>query len=223
MPTAEAAPSAVSHVRRRMSADVIGEAKAALRRSMRERRDALTAAERDEASAAAARHAVSLIDRLGMKPAAVVAGYWPMRGEIDPRPALAALAARGRPVALPVVIRKDAPLVFRRWTPGDPLTRDAMGLECPGETMPAHEPEFLLVPLLAFDAKGHRLGYGAGFYDRTIAALRAKRRTAAFGYAYAMQQVSQVPAGAGDVRLDGIVTERDVIFSDAQQGAPGGR
>lgn len=138
---------------------------------------------------------------------AVVAGFWPIGQEIDLRPLLHALHARGHPIVLPVTPRRGNPLSFRRWRPGDVLEAEKFGTFRPiGEEL---TPQFLLVPLLAFDRRGYRLGYGAGFYDRTLAGLPGRF---ALGVAYALQQVAAVPAGPHDVRLDAVAAENELIF-----------
>lgn len=135
-----------------------------------------------------------------------VAGFWPLAGEIDIRPLLLAFAARGHPVALPVTPRRGLPLTFGRWRPGDALAPGRYGTMLPaGEAV---VPDVLLVPLLAFDRRGHRLGYGGGYYDRTLAALPGAR---AIGCAYAAQEVPEVPAGPYDVALHAVATEAGVI------------
>ncbi len=149
--------------------------------------------------------------RAGLPPAALcrdaalegrcIAGYWPVRGEIDPRPLLLALAVLGRPIALPVTGTRGTALEFRLWRPGDGLVAGPFGLSEP--TGPPTEPDMLLVPLLAFDASGNRLGYGGGYYDRTIAATGAL----AIGAAYAAQEAAAVPVGPDDRPLAGVVTE----------------
>jgi len=141
-------------------------------------------------------------------PGAVVSGFWPIGKEIDIRPLMHALYERGHGVVLPVTPKRGNPLSFLGWRPGDVLEPERFGTFRPtGE--PA-TPDFLLVPLLAFDRRGHRLGYGAGFYDRTLAALPAGRY--AMGVAYAAQEVPEVPAGPTDIRLNAVATERGVIF-----------
>jgi 5-formyltetrahydrofolate cyclo-ligase len=136
-----------------------------------------------------------------------VSGYWPMRSEADIRPALTALAARG-PVALPVVRGRGLPLMFRNWHPDIPLVPGPYGAQTPPEDAPETVPRVLLVPLLAFDRHGWRLGYGGGFYDRTLAVLRAAGPTVAIGVAFAGQAVEAVPHDpATDARLDAVVTE----------------
>ena len=138
---------------------------------------------------------------------AVVAGFWPIGEEIDIRPLLHVLHGRGHTIVLPVTPRRGNPLRFRTWQPGDVLEPERFGTFRPvGQ---AAVPDFLLVPLLAFDRRGYRLGYGAGFYDRTLAGLP---RRFALGVAYAVQEVETVPTGPHDVRLDAVATEHGVIF-----------
>ncbi len=137
---------------------------------------------------------------------AVVAGFWPLAGEIDIRPLLHALDARNHPVLLPVTPRRGLPLEFRRWRPGDTMAPGRFGTPVPpGAPM---IPTLVLVPLLAFDRRGNRLGYGAGYYDRTLAALPGVRT---LGCAFAAQELDSVPVGPHDVRLDAIATEHGVI------------
>lgn len=142
---------------------------------------------------------------------AAVSGFWPIGDEIDPRPLMAALADRGHPLALPVVIEPGSLLVFRAWAPGDPLEGGVYGTRHPAADRPEVVPRVALVPLLAFDASGDRLGYGGGYYDRTIAALRRDGPVVAIGVAYAAQEVDAVPAGPDDQRLDWIVTENRLV------------
>ena len=138
-----------------------------------------------------------------------LSGYWPMGTEIDPRPAMEA-AARHGPVALPVVEGPGRPLAFRGWTPGAALVPAGFGTSVP-EAGEAVVPEVLIVPLLAFTARGERLGYGGGFYDRTLAALRARGPALAVGFAFAAQQVDALPLEPTDERLDLIVTEAGTV------------
>lgn len=142
-------------------------------------------------------------------PGTAISGYWPIRTEIDPRPTLAEAAARG-PVGLPVVGAAGSPLTFRLWEPGTAMERGAFGAAVPVGTAEM-EPELLILPLLAFDRAGGRLGYGGGFYDRTLERLRARRATLAVGFAFAAQEVDTVPMEPVDQRLDLLVTEREVI------------
>jgi 5-formyltetrahydrofolate cyclo-ligase len=142
---------------------------------------------------------------------AVVAGFWPMGPEIDIRPLLVALHERGHPIALPVTPKRGNPLHFRRWRPGDTLARGPMGTSQPGPEAEALTPAFLLTPLLAFDRAGRRLGYGGGYYDRTLAALPG---ATALGCAYACQELDEVPAGPEDARLAAIATEAGLIIPE---------
>jgi 5-formyltetrahydrofolate cyclo-ligase len=127
-----------------------------------------------------------------------------MRTEIDPA---AAMAVHQGPVAVPVIMGPARPLKFREWSPGCRMMLGAFGAEIPEEGGWV-EPEVLIVPLLAFDARGYRLGYGGGFYDRTLEELRAKRQTLAVGFAFSVQEVAEVPIDTTDQRLDAIVTEK---------------
>jgi len=137
---------------------------------------------------------------------AVVSAFWPLGEEIDLRPLMHALHARGHAIVLPVTPKRGNPLTFRRWRPGDVMQTERFGTLRPtGEEM---TPDFLLVPLLAFDAAGGRLGYGAGYYDRTLAGLAGAFR---LGCAYAAQQVDEVPMGPYDIRLHAVATERAIL------------
>lgn len=153
----------------------------------------------------AAAHLVTQFSaHVALKPTAVVAGYRAIQHEIDPAPLLAALDARGLTLALPA-ISADA-LVFRAWRPGLPLVPGAFGIEEPGASAVRLEPDVVLVPLLAFDRRGHRLGYGAGYYDRALAALRAGAGVRAVGLAFDFQGVEVLPSDGHDEPLDAVVT-----------------
>jgi 5-formyltetrahydrofolate cyclo-ligase len=141
---------------------------------------------------------------------AVVAGYHAIGEEADIDPLLTALHERGHPVGLPRVVAPAAPLQFHAWVPGDALDTGYRKIPEPAANAPVIEPDFLLVPLLAYDATGHRLGYGGGFYDRTLAALRAARTVLVIGIAYSDQRVDSLPAGDHDQRLDAVLTELGV-------------
>lgn len=142
--------------------------------------------------------------------ARVAAGYWPIRGEADPLPLLAALAAAGLATALPRIAGRGQPLVFHLWRSGDPLVGGALGLSEPLADAPPADPDLVFVPLAAFDRTGHRLGYGAGYYDATLAVLAAKRPLAV-GLAFAAQEVASVPAEPHDHPLAFVITERETI------------
>ncbi len=140
-----------------------------------------------------------------------VAGYWPMADEIDVRPLMTGLFEDGWTVALPVVVAKEEPLVFRRWQPGMALEAGRFGTCHPGPGAPEIVPDILLVPLLAFDDKGFRLGWGGGFYDRTLSRLRAAADVTAVGIAYQGQKVDSVPHSSNDEPLDWIVTDEGIL------------
>jgi 5-formyltetrahydrofolate cyclo-ligase len=172
------------------------------------RRLALAAREAWDPVAAGAALAWHVLREAPPPPGAVVSGFWPIGQEIDIRPLLLSLHERGHPVVLPVTPKRGNPLSFRRWRPGDTLQPERFGTFRPtGEEM---VPGFLLVPLLAFDRRGHRLGYGAGYYDRTLAGLPGGKY--ALGVAYAAQEVPEVPAGPADMALDAVATDSGVIF-----------
>lgn len=132
-----------------------------------------------------------------------LSGYMPIRTEIDPLPVM---AAHPGPVGVPVITGTGQPLVFHRWTPDCAMIEGPFGARIPARAEPM-VPRVVIVPLLAFDARGYRLGYGGGFFDRTLAALRTAGPVLALGFAYAAQEVAQVPVDAFDQRLDGVVTE----------------
>ena len=140
-------------------------------------------------------------------PGVAVAGYWPVGSEIDVRPVLHVLHARGHPVLLPDTPPRGQPLQFRHWWPGVPMVPERFGTVRPDS--PAGDPGLLLVPLLAFDRRCYRLGYGGGFYDRTIAARPGIRTV---GCAYALQEVDAVPVLPHDAPLDAVATEGGVTF-----------
>ena len=157
---------------------------------------------------APARLAEAMLAQHAPPKGAIIAGYWPMGDEMDPRPLMLALASRGHALALPVTPPRGQPLAFRAWAPGAALRPGPMGTSEPvaGEEL---RPDLLLVPLLAFDRAGRRLGYGGGYYDRTLATLPGAK---AIGIAYAGQEMPEVPAGPQDMRLPLIATEDSVII-----------
>ncbi|MSO93236.1 MAG: 5-formyltetrahydrofolate cyclo-ligase [Rhodospirillales bacterium] len=139
-------------------------------------------------------------------PGAAVSGFWPMGDEIDARPLLTELHRRGYRCALPVVTPRGTPLVFRAWAPGDTLEAGVFGTSHPPAARGDVTPDVVLAPLLAFDREGFRLGYGGGFYDRTLASLR-RWPVLAVGVGYSFQEIERVPRDGHDQRLDWIVTE----------------
>ena len=150
-------------------------------------------------------------DNIRVDSDAIVAGYAPIRHEIDPMPLLAALSADGHTLCLPVVMEREGALIFRRWRPGDGLASGAFGVPTPLADAPTVGPTLMIVPLLAFDRRGNRLGYGAGFYDRTITALRSTGTLETIGIAYAEQELDTVPTDPHDAHLDLILTPEEVI------------
>jgi 5-formyltetrahydrofolate cyclo-ligase len=181
--------------------------KAELRRAALARRDALPAAERQQAAEAIAARAFPLAITTG----AIVAGFMPMRSEINPLPLMRRLAAAGARLALPVVAGRGKPLIMRAWAFGEPLASGIWGIREPQAAAREVAPDIVIVPLLAFDRAGHRIGYGAGYYDLTIAALRARQALVAAGLAFAAQEIAAVPASPRDAPLDLVLTEREVI------------
>jgi 5-formyltetrahydrofolate cyclo-ligase len=181
--------------------------KAALRREAIARRAALDPAERTTAAQIIAAREFPL----AVAPGTIVAGFSPLKAEIDPVPLMRRLAEKDVRLALPVVAGRGRPLVMRAWAFGDPLAAGVWGIREPLPQSPTVEPDILIVPLLAFDRKGHRLGYGAGYYDTTINALRAAKAITAVGIAFANQEIDHVPITPRDARLDLVLTEREVI------------
>jgi 5-formyltetrahydrofolate cyclo-ligase len=186
-----------------MTTDVPSVSKADLRAAALARRAALPLA--DRATAAQAIAAREFPVRIA--PGTVVSGYSPIRSELDPIPLMRALAAQGAQLALPVIVARDAPLLFREWLPNDELVAGAMAILEPSPDKPELLPDIVLVPLAAFDRFGQRIGYGAGHYDRTFEQLRATKTIIAIGLGFAVQEIDAVPAQPHDVALDYVLTE----------------
>jgi 5-formyltetrahydrofolate cyclo-ligase len=182
-------------------------AKAELRRAALARRDALPATERAQAAETIAARTFPV----AVKSGTIVAGFMPMKSELNPLPLMRKLAAAGARLALPAVAGRGQPLIMRAWAFGAPLAAGVWGIREPEPSAPAVAPEIVIVPLLAFDRSGHRIGYGAGYYDLTIAALRATQAVVAIGVAFAAQEIAAVPATPHDAPLDLVLTEREVI------------
>ncbi|MCH7634321.1 MAG: 5-formyltetrahydrofolate cyclo-ligase [Proteobacteria bacterium] len=182
--------------------------KRGLRALARSKRRAAAAASGSEAGE---RLRESFLSALPLPPAQVVAGYWPLPEEIDVRPLMTNLHLSGHVLVLPVVVGRGQPLIFRRWRPSLPLDAGVYGISVPSAEAPEATPGVLLVPLLAFDGEGRRLGYGAGYYDRTLATLRRAGDILAIGAAYAAQRMDSLPEEASDQRLDWVVTEEGAI------------
>jgi 5-formyltetrahydrofolate cyclo-ligase len=181
--------------------------KAELRTEALARRDALPADMRAGAAEAIAARAFPL----AVKPGTIVAGFMPMRSEINPLPLLRKLADAGAQLALPAIAGRGQPLIMRAYRFGDELARGQWGIREPQPDAGQVDPDILIVPLAAFDRAGHRIGYGAGYYDLTIKTLRAKKNITAVGIAFAAQEIPQIPATIRDERLDFVLTERETI------------
>jgi len=182
---------------------IITACKQAMREEALARRPALRLAAPD----AAWRMARNFIAAVPLPPASVVSAFVAIGEETDPSPLIDLLRKEGHSIALPRVVRKGEKLAFHLYGPGATLVPGVFGLSQPGKDWPEAIPDVLVVPLLAFDARGNRLGYGAGFYDRTLTALRASRKILAAGFAFAGQEVPDVPHRDSDEPLDWIVTE----------------
>lgn len=178
-----------------------------LRRAAVVRRDALPAAVRAAAAETIAVRPFPVEFAAG----AVVSGFMPLKNEIDTLPLMRKLAAQGAQLALPVVIGREKPLLMRAWSFGEPLVAGIWGIREPKPEAAVAYPDIVLVPLIAFDRTGHRIGHGAGYYDFTLAVLRARKSVVAVGIAFATQEVPAVPATPRDERLDLVLTEREVI------------
>jgi 5-formyltetrahydrofolate cyclo-ligase len=178
-----------------------------LRREATERRDALPADARKAAAEVMAARRFPLTIAQGT----IVSGFMPLKSEINPLPLLQKLAKAGARLALPAIAGRGKPLIMRAWEFGAPLDRGQWGIREPKADAPEVEPDILLVPLLAFDREGFRLGYGAGYYDMTIHRLRALKPITAVGIAFAAQEVPKIPTTPRDERLDLVLTEREVI------------
>lgn len=160
---------------------------------------------------------VEIFDRHVAPPSGItVSGYMPMGSEANVLPLLRTLRARGFTLALPVTPKRGQPLVFRCWEEGDALEKGPLATRQPGGAAPAVCPDLVLTPLLAFDRAGNRLGYGGGYYDRTIRALREHQPVMAVGIAYAAQEVEAVPHDADDTPLDLVITEAGAV--EPEQG-----
>jgi 5-formyltetrahydrofolate cyclo-ligase len=181
--------------------------KAALRTAALALRDALPAAARQAAAEAIATRPFPLKIAAGV----IVSGFAPMKTEINPIPLMRKLADAGAQLALPVMQGRGKPLIMRAWKFGDAFVSGQWGIREPVPDAAEVVPDILIVPLACFDRSGHRIGYGAGYYDMTINTLRAKKKVVAVGIAFAAQEIPQVPATERDARLDFVLTERETI------------
>jgi len=181
--------------------------KADLRSAALAKRDALSDKQRAAAAKALAGRGLPIQIAQGI----VVAGYSPIRNEIDPFPLMRTLAAQGARLALPAVMARGKSLAFRAWSVDDRLTQGPLGILEPSPAAAEVIPDIVLLPLAAFDRAGHRVGYGAGHYDFTLAHLRKLKPVAAIGLAFALQEIELVPALSHDVALDYVLTETKVF------------
>jgi 5-formyltetrahydrofolate cyclo-ligase len=186
-----------------MTDAALAAAKSALRKTVLARRAAITS---EAAELAAGDVAVRMMTLLGRWPVGTISAFRSFGDEIGTGPLLVRLDTAGYRIGLPIVIGKGKPLVFRQWRPGDAMASGPYGIEQPIDTAPEIEPDILIVPMAAFDAQGYRIGYGGGFYDRSLERLRAKKPILAIGLAYDEQEVEAVPRGPHDARLDHLVT-----------------
>ncbi len=182
--------------------------KAALRREMTARRDAISAAERKLAALEVA--TLGLPEGLATAPC-VISTYWAIGAELDPGKLERRLRAEGHTIGLPCIQGRSEPMLFRTWSHGEPMRERKWGIMEPLDTAPAVDPDIMLVPLLAWDRQGFRLGYGGGYYDRTIAALKARKAITLVGFAYDEQRVDAVPHLDYDQRLDWMLTPSGAI------------
>jgi 5-formyltetrahydrofolate cyclo-ligase len=190
-----------------MTGPAPADAKPALRQEAIARRDALPAVERQQAAEIIAAREFPIAIAPGM----IVSGFMPLKSEINPLPLMRKLAGLGAALALPAVRGRGQPLVMRGYGFGDALAAGQWGIREPKPEAPEVMPDIMIVPLLAFDRAGHRIGYGAGYYDMTINALRARKPITAIGIAFAAQEIDAVPATPRDARLDLVLTEKEVI------------
>ncbi len=149
----------------------------------------------------------NFIAHVSFSPSAIIAGYWPTSHEANVKAILEYLSKKGHLICLPVVKGPGLPLLFRQWRPGDQLKEGTLNIMEPFSTAPLLTPTHLLVPLISFDNRGHRLGYGAGHYDRTLKDLRKQTATIAIGIAFEEQHVNELPINKTDERLDIVITE----------------
>jgi 5-formyltetrahydrofolate cyclo-ligase len=173
---------------------------------------------RIDAAEAARRVTDRVLRTFALPSGTILSAFWSIGDEIEVQPLLHAAHALGCVCALPVVTAPRMPLTFRSWEPGTELTVSAFGIPEPGPERPVVTPDISIVPLLSFDREGYRLGYGGGFFDRTIAAMRSRPRMRPYiaaGVGFAGQEVARVPREPHDERLNWIITEADVIRTGA--------
>jgi len=171
------------------------------------RRDALSVEQRTDAANLLASKTLAV----ELPPGTIIAGYSPIKSELDPFPLMRALADKGAALALPVIIARNEALIFRTWRQEEALVRGQYGIFEPSSDSADVDPDVVLVPLAAFDRAGHRIGYGRGYYDRTLQNLRAMKKITVIGLAFAVQEIDVVPRLPHDEQLDCVLTERELI------------
>ena len=191
----------------------LAKAKATLRAEMLDRRKTLSRVESN--AAAGLKRCISSV--FGDRTDRLVAGYVALGDELNPSDALGALHAQGVPLALPVAEKQVSAMIFRQWSPDDALVPGPFGTVCPPDTAEIVQPDIVLVPLVAFDRSGYRLGFGRGYYDRTLSALRQCKYIVSYGIAFDGQEVDVVPRSDWDERLDGIITPTRLVSSMEQR------
>jgi 5-formyltetrahydrofolate cyclo-ligase len=190
-----------------MPAGQSSQSKSDLRTAALAAREALSPEQRAAAAQALAARGLPL----KITPGTIVSGYSPIRSELDPVPLMRQLAERGAQLALPAVMARGKSLAFRAWSPSDRLMMGPLGILEPSPAAAELIPDIMLVPLAAFDRLGHRIGYGAGHYDFTLAHLRKAKPITAIGLAFAAQEIEAVPALSHDVALDYVLTETEAF------------
>jgi 5-formyltetrahydrofolate cyclo-ligase len=185
----------------------ISDQKTELRNATFAKRDAMLAEERQRGAETIAARPFPL----RLAPGTIVSGFMPLKSEINPLPLLKKLADAGAKLALPAIAGRGKPLTMRAYAFGDEFARGQWGIREPKPEQPEVFPDVLIVPLACFDRAGHRIGYGAGYYDMTIHRLRTMKKVVAVGIAFAAQEIARVPATDRDERLDLVLTEKDVI------------
>ena len=187
---------------------MLTEQKTTLRKTMMARRESISDDARKAAAIAVAKHGLPVAITSGP---AMVSSYWAIGAELDPGHLERRLKAEGHVICLPAIQGKTEPMKFHTWAKGEPLRERKWGIMEPLPTAPEAEPDVMLVPMLAFDVHGWRLGYGGGYYDRTIAALRARKAVVLVGFAYDEQRVDAVPHLDYDERLDFVLTPSGIL------------
>lgn len=195
-----------------MSSSIADQKAAARKAASAARKLAAATIGRDAASTAIA---ANVLQSIPLQAVAVMSGFLPIGSEIDTRPLLRQALDQGIDICLPAVVQRDHPLEFRQWRDGDPLIDEDFGTKAPATTAKVVEPDVLVVPLLAFDRAGYRLGYGGGFYDRSLQKLRQKKPVLAVGVAFAGQETGSVPRDENDQPLDWIITEGEAFQPSA--------